>query len=80
MPYDIALDDEGDIFVMDTGAGRVLQVDNSGKNAGQEIDLGIAALPPRFLPMRAASWPPIRLSMCGERKKPYPSVSIFGLR
>jgi len=40
MPYDIALDDEGDIFVMDTGAGRVYKFDNSGKNAGQEIDLG----------------------------------------
>lgn len=39
-PYDISLDDAGDIFVMDTGAKRVFKFDNTGSGAGNVIDLG----------------------------------------
>ena len=39
-PYDIALDDNNDIFVMDTGAQRVFKFDNTGSGAGELVDLG----------------------------------------
>ena len=39
-PYDITLDDAGQIFVMDTGAGKVLKFANSGTHAGNQINLG----------------------------------------
>jgi len=39
-PYDIALDDAGDIFVMDTGAKKVFKFDNTGTGAGNLLSLG----------------------------------------
>lgn len=39
-PENLALDDNGDIFVIDTGARHVLKFGNSGSNAGQLISLG----------------------------------------
>ncbi|MBN1541520.1 hypothetical protein JW992_05200 [candidate division KSB1 bacterium] len=39
-PFDLALDDANDIFVMDTGAGQVFKFHNSGSQAGQVSSLG----------------------------------------
>lgn len=39
-PYDIALDDDNNIFVLDTGEKKVFKFGNSGAKAGQLLDLG----------------------------------------
>jgi len=39
-PYDVALDNSGDIFVMDTGASKLYKFFNKGSKAGRVADLG----------------------------------------